>query len=139
MVRFRSFSDVLYKSWGRGKTKRGLQEESKLVYRMKRESKEGLDNIDGSQPSSDSGVIIMQRLVSDQTSAPTNDIPPPVADHRSRRSQWSRREGGQRAGPASRGARQSQARVPRPPVISPSFPGHQDQGHNVRICLQSAQ
>ena len=59
---------------------------------MERESKEGLDNIDGSQPSSGSGVIIMQRLVSDQTSAPANDIPPPVADHRSQRA-WSRREG----------------------------------------------
>ena len=84
MVRFRSFSDILYKSWGRGETKRGLQEESKWVYGMERESKEGLHNIDGSQPSSGSGVIIMQRLVSDQTSAPANDIPPPVADHRSR-------------------------------------------------------
>ena len=51
IVRFRSFSDILYKSWGRGETKRGLQEESKWVYGMERESKEGLDNIDGSQPS----------------------------------------------------------------------------------------
>ena len=74
---------------------------------MERESKEGLDNIDGSQPSSGSGVIIMQRLVSDQTSAPANDIPPPVADHRSRRSLVTER-GGQGAGPASRGARQSE-------------------------------
>ena len=40
-------------------------------------------SIDGSQHSG-SGVIIMQRSVSDQTSAPANDIPPPVADHRSR-------------------------------------------------------
>ena len=105
---------------------------------MERKRKEGLHNIDGSQPSSGSGVIIMQRLVSDQTSAHANDIPPPVADHRSQRSLVTER-GGQGAGPASRGARQSQARVPGPPVISPSFPGHQDQGHNVRRRQQSAQ
>lgn len=53
---------------------------------MERESKEGLHNIDGisALSGSGSGVIIMQRSVSDQTSAPANDIPPPVADHRSR-------------------------------------------------------
>ena len=70
----------------RDKGKVGLQEDSKWVYGMERESKEGLHNIDGisALSGSGSGVIIMQRSVSDQTSAPANDIPPPVADHRSR-------------------------------------------------------
>ena len=54
---------------------------------------------------------------------------------------WSRRQrreggGGQGAGPASGNisdhrARQIPAR-PRPPVISPSFPGHEDRPFNVR-------
>ena len=81
-------------------------------------------------------MIIMQRSVSDQTSAPANDIPPPVADHRSR-SLVTEGGRGQGAGPASghisqdHGARQIPAR-PRTPVISPSFPGHEDPACNVR-------
>ena len=86
----------------RDKGKVGLQEDSKWVYRMERESKEGLHNIDGisALSGSGSGVIIMQRSVSDQTSAPANDIPPPVADHRSRSQSLVTERGGTGSGPS---------------------------------------